>query len=165
MKNKTPAGSPDAASPATASKPDLRDKVDAAKARLDERTAKARPVDSVKTLIADHPVASLAAGILLGALIAKALPSSGRLRKGATGLATVAGKFAMDYASKAADAGREGLHKVEDAGSAVGDKIVEGSSDAKRRAVDLAEVARSAAIEASEIAVRKVTELASRLKH
>lgn len=160
MKNKSPAEKPDAIE-----NPDLRDKVTAAKARLDERTANARPVDSVKSLIADHPVASLAAGILLGALIAKALPSSGRLRKGAAGLATVAGQFAADYASKAANAGREGLHKVEEAGSTVSEKIAEGSSDARRKAVDMAEVARSAAIEASEIAVRKVTEIASRLKH
>ena len=56
-------------------KTDLRDKVDAAKARLAERTGNARPVETVKSLIVEHPVASLAAGILLGALIAKALPA------------------------------------------------------------------------------------------
>lgn len=156
--------------------PDLRDKVDAAKTRLAERTGNAKPADAMKTLIAEHPVASLAAGILLGALIAKALPSSGRLRKSAAGLATVAGKLAVDYATKAADVGREGLHKVEDAsstvgsrladvGSSVGGRIADGSGEARRKAVDLAEVARSAAIEASEIAIRKVTEFAGRIKH
>lgn len=159
-----------------AEKPDLRDKVDAAKSRLAERTANARPVDTVKALIADHPVASLAAGILLGAVIAKALPSSGRLRKGAAGLATVAGKLAVDYASKAAEVGREGLHKVEevgssmghklaDAGGTVGGKIADGSGDARRKAADLAEVARAAAVEASEVAIRKITEFATRIKH
>jgi len=155
-----------------AEKTDLRDKVEAAKTRLAERTANARPVDTVKTLIVEHPVASVAAGILLGALIAKALPSSGRFRKGAAGLATVAGKYAVDYAMKAAEAGREGLHKVEeaggklaDAGGTMGGKIAESSSDARRKATDLAEVARAAAIEASEIAIRKMTELASRIKH
>ena len=146
-------------------KHDLRDKVEAAKTRLAERTANARPVETVKTLIAEHPVASVAAGILLGALIAKALPSSGRFRKGAAGLATVAGKYAVDYAMKAAEAGREGLHKVEEAGGAMGGKIAESSSDARRKATDLADVARAAAIEASEIAIRKMTELASRIKH
>lgn len=155
---------------------ELRDKVDAAKTRLAERTGNAKPGDAVKTLIAEHPVASLAAGILLGALVAKALPSSGRLRKSAAGLASVAGKLAVDYASKAAEVGREGLHKVEDVsstvgsrladvGGTVGGKIADGSGEAKRKAVDLAEVARSAAIEASEIAIRKVTELAGRIKH
>lgn len=157
---------------APAEKTDLRDKVEAAKTRLAERTANARPVETVKTLIAEHPVASVAAGILLGALIAKALPSSGRFRKGAAGLATVAGKYAVDYAMKAAEAGREGLHKVEeaggklaDAGGTMGGKIAESSSEARRKATDLAEVARAAAIEASEIAIRKMTELASRIKH
>lgn len=157
---------------APAEKPDLRDKVDAAKARLAERTGNARPVETVKSLIVEHPVASLAAGILLGALIAKALPSSGRFRKGAAGLATVAGKFAVDYATKAAEVGREGLHKVEEAGSKladvggnVGGRIAETSGDARRKANDLADVARAAAIEASEIAIRKMTELAARIKH
>lgn len=155
-----------------AEKTDLRDKVEAAKTRLAERTANARPVETVKTLIVEHPVASVAAGILLGALIAKALPSSGRFRKGAAELATVAGKYAVDYAMKAAEAGREGLHKVEeaggklaDAGGTMGGKIAESSSEARRKATDLAEVARAAAIEASEIAIRKMTELASRIKH
>lgn len=153
-------------------KPELHEKVEAAKARLAERTSNPNPAQKVKTLIEEHPVASLAAGILLGALIAKALPSSGRLRKSAAGLASVAGKLAVDYASKAADAGREGLHKVEEVGGklaevggTVGGKIAEGGGDAKRKAVDLAEVARSAALEASEIAIRKVTEFASRMKH
>lgn len=159
-----------------AENPDLRDKVEAAKARLAERTANARPVETVKTLIVEHPVASLAAGILLGALIAKALPTSGRLRRSAAGLATVAGKFAVDYASRAAEVGREGLHKVEEAGSSVGHKladvggsvggkIADGSGDARRKAADLAEVARSAAVEASEIAIRKINEFAARIKH
>lgn len=149
----------------------LRDKVDAAKHRLAERAGNATPADKVKTLIVEHPVASLAAGILLGALIAKALPSSGRLRKSAAGLATVAGKLAVDYASKAAEVGREGLHKVEEAGSKLahaggnmGEKLADGSGDARRKAADLAELARSAAIDASEMAVRKVTELAERIK-
>ncbi|MBB3860437.1 hypothetical protein GGQ88_001703 [Novosphingobium hassiacum] len=159
-----------------ADKPELRDKVDAAKARLAERTGNARPVDTVKSLIEEHPVASLAAGILLGALIAKALPSSGRMRSCAVGLATLAGKYAVDYAGKAAEAGREGLHKVEevggsvgtrlaDVGGTVGSRIADGSGEARRKAVDFAEIARSAAADASEIAIRKVNEIASRLKH
>lgn len=54
----------------------LRDKVDAAKSRLAERTAGSKSVQTVKGLIEEHPVASVAAGILLGALVAKALPRS-----------------------------------------------------------------------------------------
>lgn len=154
----------------------LRDKVDAARHRLADRTANARPVQTVKGLIEEHPVASVAAGILLGALVAKALPSFGKrstaaddatssLRKSAAGLATVAGKLALDYATRARDAGREGLHKVEEVGGSVGSKIADGSDEARRKAGDLAEIARSAAIEASEAALRKVTEIASRMKH
>ncbi len=159
-----------------AEKPELRDKVDAAKARLAERTGNARPVDTLKGLIEEHPVASLAAGILLGALIAKALPSSGRMRGRAAGLATLAGKYAVEYASKAAEAGRDGLHKVEvvggsvgsrlaDVGGTVGGRIADGSGEARRKAVDFAEIARSAAADASEIAIRKVNEIAARIKH
>ncbi|NLR72388.1 hypothetical protein HGI47_16055 [Novosphingobium sp. ERN07] len=154
----------------------LRDKVDAAKNRLAERTANAKPVQTVKGLIEEHPVASVAAGILLGALVAKALPSFTRrtssvddaatgLRKSAAGLASVAGKLALDYATRARDAGRDGLHKVEEVGSNVTDRLADGSEDAKRKVIDIAEIARSAAIEASEAALRKVNELTSRMRH
>lgn len=153
----------------------LRDKVGAARTRLTERTASARPVQTVRGLIEEHPVASVAAGILLGALVAKALPAASRrtgktneaangLRTSATSLAAVVGKLAVDYASRAREAGREGLHKVEEVGGTVGDRIAVGGEEAKRKAVDFAEIARSATIEASEAALRKVNELAARMK-
>lgn len=157
----------------------LRDKVDAAKSRLAERTANSKSLQSVKGLIEEHPVASVAAGILLGALVAKALPSFGSkhktaaavddmansLRKSASGIAAVAGKLAVDYAMRAREVGRDGLHKAEELGGAVGEKFVDGTEDARRKAVDLSEIIRSAAIEASEVALRKVNELTSRVKH
>lgn len=157
----------------------LREKVDAAKSRLAERTASSKSVQTVKGLIEEHPVASVAAGILLGALVAKALPSVGRssnkakgaaedatssLRKSASGLAAVAGKLAIDYATRAREAGRDGLHKVEELSGTVGERIADGSDEARRKAVDLSEIVRSAAIEASEAALRKVNELTSRIK-
>ncbi|MFN3456085.1 MAG: hypothetical protein ACK4Z8_00750 [Novosphingobium sp.] len=157
----------------------LRDKVDAAKSRLAERTAGSKSVQTVKGLIEEHPVASVAAGILLGALVAKALPPIGRsggkakaaagdaansLRKSASGLAAVAGKLAVDYAMRARDAGRDGLNKVEEVSGTVGEKIADSTDEARRKAVDLSEIVRSAAIEASEAALRKVNELAARVK-
>lgn len=161
----------------------LRDKVSAAKDRLAERTANAKPVQTVKGLIEEHPVASVAAGILLGALVARALPSTSRkgrdtangLRKGAAGLAAVAGQLAVEYATKAREAGREGMHKIEEVGGSVGGKLAEvggvvgerlseGSGEAKRKAGDLAEIARAAALEASEIALRKINELSAKVK-
>ena len=155
----------------------LRGKVDAAKTRLAERTANAKPVQTVKSLIEEHPVASVAAGILLGALVAKALPSfrgrntskvdeaAGSLRKSASSLAAVAGKLAMDYAMRAREAGVEGLHKVEEVGGTVGGKLAEGGKEARHKAIDIAEIARSAALEATDAALRKVNELAGRVKH
>lgn len=151
----------------------LREKVDAARNRLVERTAAAKPVQTVKGLIEEHPVASLAAGILLGALIAKALPSRSAssakveeatksLRKSAAGLATVAGKMALDYATRARDLGREGLHKAEDVGSTVGGKLADGSDEARRKAIDFADIARNAIIEASEAALHKINDLKTR---
>jgi hypothetical protein len=154
----------------------LRDKVDAAKARLAARTESSKSVQAVKGLIEEHPVASVAAGILLGALVARALPrmtgkrtatedATGSLRKSAAGLASVAGKLAIDYATRAREAGREGLHKVEEVSEVVGEKIVGSTDDARRKAIDLSEIVRTAAIEASEAALRKVNELTSRMKH
>ncbi|WP_298287015.1 hypothetical protein [Novosphingobium sp.] len=154
----------------------LREKVDAARNRLVERTSAAKPVQTVKGLIEEHPVASVAAGILLGALIAKALPSisrtssgkadvsTGNLRKSAAGLASVAGKLALDYATRAREAGREGLHKAEEVGSTVSEKLADGSDEARRKAIDFAEIARTAILEASEAALQKVSEIASRKK-
>lgn len=163
--------------------PSLREKVIAARDRLAERTGGTRPVQSVKGLVEEHPVASVAAGLLVGALIATALPPMRRrvgkvaaqtashagtsvdgLRRGAAGLVSVAGKLALDYAAKAREAGREGLHKAETASEALGEKMAEGSEEARRKAIDLADIARAAAIEASEAALRKVTELAGRIK-
>lgn len=157
----------------------LREKVDSAKARLAERTAASKSVQQVKGLIEEHPVATVAAGILLGALVAKALPSArrggskakrsaeeaaGSLLNSASGLAAVAGKLAIDYATRARDAGRDGLHKVEEVGGSVGGKLADGAEDARRKAVDLSDVVRSAAVEAGEAALRKINELASRVK-
>lgn len=154
----------------------LRDKVDAAKARLAARTESSKSIQAVKGLIEEHPVASVAAGILLGALVARALPrlggksdaakdAAGGLRKSAAGLASVAGKLAIDYATRARDAGRDGLHKVEEVSETVGEKIAGSTEDARRKAIDLSEIVRSAAVEASEAALRKVNELTSRMKH
>lgn len=145
----------------------VREKVEAAKARLAERTGNARPVEAVKGLIEEHPVASLAAGILLGALIARAIPSRKRstLGKKALGLATLAGKLATDYAAKAAEAGREGIQKAEAIGGSVSEKLSDGGTEARRKAVDLADIALAGAREASELALRKVNDLASKLRH
>lgn len=91
--------------------------------------------------------------------------ATGSLRRSAAGLASVAGKLAIDYATRAREAGREGLHKVEEVSEVVGEKIVGSTDDARRKAIDLSEIVRTAAIEASEAALRKVNELTSRMKH
>lgn len=65
---------------------------------------------------------------------------------------------------RARDAGRDGLNKVEEVSGTVGEKIADSTDEARRKAVDLSEIVRSAAIEASEAALRKVNELAARVK-
>ena len=50
----------------------LRDRIDAAKARNAAQSA----LDSSRKVIEEHPIAALAGGILIGALIARALPRS-----------------------------------------------------------------------------------------
>lgn len=147
----------------------VREKVEAAKARV----AAAGPGKTVKTLVDEHPVAMLAGGILLGALVARAWPKrrsaarevvDSRLGKRAVALAALGAEIASAYATRAAEAGRESVAKLEDIGGSVGGKIAEGGEEARKRAADLTEVAVSSAREAGETALRRLIEIATRLR-
>jgi len=125
---------------------------------------------SVKGLIEQHPVAVLAGGILIGALIASALPrrkpdasakaAAGTLGKQASRLAAMGAQLATTYAARAMQAGREGSEKLED----LGEIISETSGEAKRRTSEMADVAATAVREMSAVALRHAGEIAAKLK-
>ncbi|QCI92812.1 hypothetical protein [Novosphingobium sp. EMRT-2] len=147
----------------------VREKIESAKARV----AASSPAKTVKTLVDEHPVAMLAGGILLGALVARAWPKrrsaakevvDSRLGKRAVALAALGAEIATAYATRAAEAGREGVARLEDIGGSVGGKIAEGGEEARKRAVDLTDVAVSSAREAGETALRRLIEIATRLR-
>lgn len=140
----------------------LRDRLDAAKARDLARSG----AETVKGVIEEHPVAALAGGILIGALIARMIPRSPvkKASKSASTLAALGAELAVAYAAKAAEKGREGVHKLEDIGGTVGEKLGEGASEARKRAVDFTEIATAALREVGEIAVRRANEFKDRVK-
>ena len=133
------------------------------------------PVQAVKGLIEQHPIAMLAGGILIGALIASALPrgkaraparsgspanAAGALGKQATRLAAMGAQLAAAYAARAAQAGREGTERLEDLGGIISDT----SGEAKRRTGEMADLASTALREMSTVALRHAAEIAARLK-
>jgi hypothetical protein len=150
----------------------LEDKIDtvAAEAGATPEAAADTTVQSVKGLIEQHPIAMLAGGILIGALIASAIPrrrsgapvqtAAGNLGKQASRLAAVGAQLATAYAARAAQAGREGSEKLED----LGGMISETSGEAKRRTGEMADVAATAFRELSAVALRHAGEIAARIK-
>ncbi|WP_408587983.1 hypothetical protein [Novosphingobium sp.] len=151
-----------AADTATAdSRARLREKIEEARDRSAELAGNA--AQKARDFVHDHPVATVAGGIVLGAIVAGALSrrrSSGDQRgvtaravqavsdaaspvvKPATEniarLAALGAELALAYAARAADKGKEGVDKLEEIGGTVGGKLSEGGTEVRRRANDLA---------------------------
>jgi hypothetical protein len=150
----------------------LEDKIDAIATEAGETAESAADttVQSVKGLIEQHPIAMLAGGILIGALIASAIPrrrpsapvqtAAGNLGKQASRLAAIGAQLATAYAARAAQAGREGSEKLEH----LGGMISETGGEAKRRTGEMADVAATAFRELSAVALRHAGEIAARMK-
>lgn len=150
----------------------LRERIDAAKARGADVAGDA--ARKAKDLVHEHPMAAVAGGLVLGALVAGAL--SRRKRRAAPALlvdapsklgklATLGAELAIAYAAKAAEAGKDGVHKLEDIGGTVGEKLSEGGTEAKKRASDMADIALAGARAAGEAAMRRANEIASKIRH
>ncbi len=126
-----------------------------------------RARSAIRQVANDHPIALLAGGIVLGALVARLLPKSafGKVGKRAASLAAMGAEMAALYGSKVADAAgeaaRESREKLEDLGSTVS----EGANEARRRTGDLADRAVSTAKSVGSKALRKVSEAAERVRH
>ena len=160
--------------------PPRSDAIDPSPDRPDQnQTSEAQdgPVQAVKGLIEQHPVAMLAGGILIGALIASALPRGKSRAQGGTlartpakmtsalgteaaRLAAMGAQMAVAYAARAAQAGRDGTGKLED----LGEIISETSGEARRKTGEMADVASTALREMSAVALRHAAEIAARLK-
>jgi len=126
-----------------------------------------RARSTVREVVEDHPIAVIAGGLLIGALLARFLPRSGLSRLGtkAATLAAAGAELASLYGAKAADtaseAAREGREKL----GVLGESIGETAGEAKRRSIDLADVALAGARAVGGSAVRRVTDLASKVRH
>ena len=136
------------------------DKVAAAQKRNAERPG-------FREVIEDHPIAAVAGGILLGALLARALPRLpfGKIGRRASTLAAVGAELASLYGARAASAasvaGRDGREKLAD----LGETVADASSEARRRGAEIADVAIAGARSAGGSALRRVSELATRVRH
>lgn len=152
----------------------LRDKIEAAKVRSAEMAGSS--ARKARDFVEEHPVAVVAGGLVLGALIAGAFARSRRQDKTASGviadgsaklskLAAIGAELAMAYAAKAAEAGKDGVGRLEDLGGTVGGKISEGGAEAKKRATDIAEIAMAGARGAGEAALRRAHDLAAKIRY
>lgn len=149
----------------------LREKIEQAKNRgADIATDTARRAgDFVK----ENPMAAVAGGLVLGALVAGVLSrrkrstreviAEGPSRLGK--LAMVGAELAMAYAAKAAEAGKDGVGKIEEIGGSVGGKLSEGGAEARKRAADMADIALAGAKAAGEAAMKRAGEIASKIRH
>jgi hypothetical protein len=151
----------------------LRERIEAAKNRgADVAADTAR---KAKDLVHEHPMAAVAGGLVLGALVAGALSRRARRKTSASliadapsklgKLAALGAEIALAYAAKAAEAGKDGVHKLEDIGGTVGEKLSGGSAEAKKRATDVADIALAGARAAGEAAIRRANEIASKIRH
>jgi hypothetical protein len=133
----------------------LAERIERARVRSAEIAADASA--RAREFVHDHPVASVAGGIVLGALVAGALS---RLRRKSvpavlvetaeTGLeeagarlsklAHLGAELALAYATRLADASKDGAHKIEEKLGHLGETAGEKSVEAQRKVAGLAEV-------------------------
>jgi hypothetical protein len=149
----------------------LAERLDAAHKRSNAFAASA--ANKAREFVHDHPVASVAGGIVIGALIAGTLTRL-RPRKPAelgetveaaaaattarlTRLAALGAELALAYATRAASTGKDGIGKIEDRIAGQLDRINENGAQAGRKLSGLAEVALHTLREASEAAVHRLT--------
>ena len=139
--------------------------------RLARRIAAAqernRARSAVQGMIDDHPIALLAGGLLLGALVARLLPRNamGKLGTRAAALtmagAEMAALLSDRVASTAGEAAREGRGRLGD----LGETFSETATEARRRTADLADIAITTAKAVGADALRRVSQAADRVRH
>jgi len=134
--------------PATPPETPLARRIEAARARSEDLASRTRE------FVGEHPVATVAGGIVVGALIAGLLSRRrpvARARAEATAarmsrLATLGSELALAWLARAASAGRDQVDHLGERGAEAGHKVA-----------DLAEIALSTLRQASEAAVKRLT--------
>lgn len=156
---------------------ELREKIEAAEQRNKARSfgdyaREAR--DEATAFVKEHPLATVAGGLALGAVIAALVPGPGRrLRKKATKrgavLAGVIAELGATYGSQflesASRAARAGQDRLGDLGDTIGDTARHLGRDAGSVAGDASDSARSVGREIGRKATRTVRDLRSRMSH
>lgn len=142
----------------------LAERVEAARERSASLAASAS--NKAREFVHDHPVASVAGGIVVGAMIAglltrrkprnveeKAAATTARLSR----LAALGAELALAYAARAASTGKDGVGKIEEGLASQFGRISENGSEAGRKLSCLAEVALGTLREAGEAAIHRLT--------
>lgn len=119
-------------------------------AKVTAKTSSA--ADKFTAFAKEHPVATVAGGVVLGLAVASLFKGPRRAAAAggakAAGLATLAGELALAYGAQvldsAQDAGRQGARKLDDMSDSVGDTARKVRRDAAYRAQVTAEAARIA---------------------
>ena len=146
----------------------LADRLDAARERSEAMASSAS--QKAREFIHDHPVASIAGGIAIGALIAGLFAQRRRpttyAQAGASAidagtarlgkLATLGAELALAYVAKAASAGKDGAGKIEDRLGEQLSQLGENGAEVSRKLTGLAEVALTSLREAGEAALQRM---------
>ena len=154
--------------------PKLSDRLEAAR---DRSAALAKgAAGRARDFVHEHPVASVAGGVAIGALIAGVLArrqrgaadadQTGDSRDSLHGLtaarlaqiAAVGAEFALAYATRAAGAGKQGVGIVEDTIIEHLGQIGSNGAEAGRKLGDIAEIAVKTLREAGEAALHRLTQ-------
>lgn len=142
----------------------LAERVEAARERSASLAASAS--NKAREFVHDHPVASVAGGIVVGAMIAGLLtrrkPRNLEERAAATTarlsrLAALGAELALAYAARAASTGKDGVGRIEEGLVSQFGRISENGSEAGRKLTGLAEVALGTLREAGEAAIHRLT--------
>lgn len=155
----------------------LREKIEAAERRNDERTAADYAIearDRATAFVKDHPIATIAGGVALGVIVASLVPGPGRrMRKKATAkgsaLAAMLTELGIAYGTSMldniGDAARSGQDRLEDLGDSMGDTARSIRREAGHLASGAGDNARALRREAGKKAGRSIRDLRARMSH
>lgn len=165
--------------PAAQRREELREKIAAGEARLEERSLgdyarEAR--DSATGFVREHPIATVGAALAFGIVLAAILPGPGRrltkrvggqVSDRATALAAIAAEMGIAYGSSlmgtASSAARAGQDKLEDIGDSLGDSARTIRREASHRAAKVGDSAAILKRDAGRKAGRTARDLRSRI--
>ncbi len=152
----------------------LKGKIAAAEKRNEDRSfgdyaREAR--DGATSFVKQHPIATVAGGLALGALIAAFLPGGRKVRKKAgaksavmaTALADLALTYGTRFLDGAGKAVQDGQERLGDFGETIGEGARDFTRGAGTLASEASDSARSLTREAGKSATRTIRELRSRI--